>query len=49
MIREAIKDWIDSHERKEWSKLIMEFKGIKNFLDVKTLRQNLKESKKELF
>lgn len=49
IVREAIKDWIDNHEGKAWSKLIMEFKGIKDFPDVRTLRQNLNESKKELF
>lgn len=49
MIREVIKDRFDSHEGKTWSKLIMEFKGIEDFPDVKTLRQTLNESKKELF
>ncbi|MCC8369307.1 MAG: hypothetical protein LN573_04505 [Rickettsia endosymbiont of Oxypoda opaca] len=49
MIRKAIKDRFDSYEGKTWSKLIMEFKGIEDFPDVKTLRQTLNESQKELF
>ncbi|MFN7096239.1 MAG: ribbon-helix-helix domain-containing protein [Gammaproteobacteria bacterium] len=30
IIRDALKDWVERHEHRQWSSAILKFKGIKN-------------------
>lgn len=49
IVREAIKDWLKKHEQSQWSKSVMQFKGICDFPDISEIRKDMIESKKELF
>lgn len=49
IIREAIKEWLQKHTKKKWSKTILEFKGEEDFPDIMDWRQNMTQVKKDLF
>ena len=41
IIREAIKEWLTSHETKQWPASIMNFKGLENVPSFETNRTEL--------
>ena len=49
IIREAIRNWLQTREPKQWPSSILEFTGIKEFPDINELRQDLPNLKEDLF
>lgn len=41
IIREAIKDWIEHHQVKQWPKSILKFKGITGIKSFESSREDL--------
>jgi len=49
IIREALAEWLNKHNSKDWPRSVIEFQGIKDWDDIKVLRKSLSDNQKELF